>query len=331
MNLAERIEVIKMLNEYLLADIAPLKIVKEKAFEKNKWFTDEFINLSIKNICNQFLEPEKLEAWINYYHIDDNINSKKVGVVMAGNIPLVGFHDFLCVFITGHHQHIKLSEKDEILLTHIIEKMCEWNAKVANLVKISSMLKDCDAYIATGSNNSARYFNFYFGKYPSIIRNNKTSVAVLSGNETDEELALLADDVHIYFGLGCRNVTKIFVPKGYDFVPLLNGFRKYNYFSDQSKYKNNYDYNLALLIMNNKWYMTNESIILVENDNIFSAVSEIHYSFYEDKNILFHELNQQQNIQCIIGEDHLPFGTTQTPGLFDYADGIDTMQFLLSL
>ena len=331
MNLAERIEVLRMLHNYLLDDIAPFKAVKLRAYEKNKWFTEEFINLSIKNICTEFLEAGKLAAWIDYYHIDDNIDPKKVGVIMAGNIPLVGFHDFLCVFVTGHHQHIKLSEKDEILMTHLIEKMCEWNVKVAGMVKILSMLKDCDAYIATGSNNSARYFNFYFGKYPSIIRTNKTSVAVLNGNETNEQLALLADDVHVFFGLGCRNVTKIYVPVGYDFVPLLNAFRKYDYFADQSKYRNNYDYNLALLIMNNKFYMTNESIILVENDNIFSAVSEVHYSFYEDSNQLLNELVEPHNIQCIVGENHIPFGATQTPGLFDYADGVDTMEFLLSL
>ncbi len=331
MNLAERIDVIKLLNKYLLDDIAPIKAIKEKAFEKNKWFTEEFVNLACENISSQFLDTEKLQAWIKHYHIDDNIDPKKIGIVMAGNIPLVGFHDFLCVFISGHHQHIKLSEKDEILLTHFIEKMCEWNSKVSNVVKISSLLKDCDAYIATGSNNSARYFNYYFGKYPSIIRNNKTSVAVLAGNETREQLELLADDVHLYFGLGCRNVTKIFVPKDYDFVPLLDAFRKYNYFADHTKYKNNYDYNLALLIMNNKYYMTNESIILVANENIFSPVSELHYSFYENKNDVFNKIGSQENIQCIVGENHLPFGKTQQPDLYNYADGIDTMQFLLGL
>ena len=331
MNLAERIEVIKKLREYVLADLPPLKAIKEKAFQKNKWFTEEFVNLSFKSISSAFLDPEKLEAWVNFYHIDDNIIAKKVGIVMAGNIPLVGFHDFLSIFITGHHQHIKLSEKDEVLLTHFIEKMCEWNPKVAGVVKTSSLLKGCDAYIATGSNNAARYFNYYFGKYPSIIRNNKTSVAVLTGNETAAELIALADDVHVYFGLGCRNVTKIFVPKEYDFVPLLTAFKKYGYLTDHTKYKNNYDYNLALLIMNNKFYMTNESIILAENENIFSPVSELHYSFYENEKIVFDEPGRRENVQCIVGEEHLPFGSAQQPGLFDYADGIDTMQFLLSL
>lgn len=331
MNLEERITVSKILGEYLVSNVEPLKAVKARAFEKNKWFTEEFVDLSFKNIATEFLDEKKLRNWINHYHIDDNIASKKVGIVMAGNIPLVGFHDFLSVFIAGHFQYIKLSEKDDILLKHLIEKMIEWNPKVSNVVKISSMLKDCDAYIATGSNNSARYFNYYFGKYPSIIRNNKTSVAVLNGNENMEELTSLGDDVHTYFGLGCRNVTKIFVPEDYDFVPLLKAFRKYQYFSDETKYKNNYDYNLALLIMNNKFYMTNESLIVVENENLFSPVSELHYSFYKDKNQVFKELEKQDNIQCIVGEGHVPFGGSQKPGLFDYADGIDTLQFLLSL
>jgi hypothetical protein len=331
MNLSERIDVLQKLQQYILNDIAPLKAVKQKAFEKNKWFTGQFIDLSIKNILEEFLDLAKLEKWISFYHIDDNISPKIIGIVMAGNIPLVGFHDFLCVFVAGHHQHIKLSEKDEVLLTHLIEKMIEWNPKVANVIKISSLLKDCDAYIATGSNNSSRYFDYYFGKYPSIIRRNKTSVAILEGNESAEQLSLLADDVHLYFGLGCRNVTKIYVPENYDFVPLLNAFRKYNYFGDETKYKNNYDYALALLIMNNKFYMTNESIILVEDENPFSAVSELHYSYYNDINRVEEELTQSGDIQCIVGENFVPFGSSQTPSLFDYADGVDVMQFLLSL
>lgn len=337
MNLEERIGLMNKLGEYLVKkDDVQLNEIKKKAFERNKWFTEEFINLSFQNISSEYLDKEKLKAWLRHYRLDNNITPKKIGIVMAGNIPLVGFHDFLSVFITGHRQHIKLSEKDDVLLKHIIEKLCEWNPKVSNVVKVWEMLKDCEAYIATGSNNSSRYFNYYFGKYPSVIRNNKTSVAVLSGGETLRQLIHLADDVHTYFGLGCRNVTKMFVPKGYDFVPLLDAFKKYNYFSGHTKFRNNYDYNLALLIMNNKYYMANNSIILVENENIFSPVSELHYTFYEDENVLDNDpvaigLKNRENIQCIVGEKYIPFGQTQQPGLFDYADGIDTMQFLLAL
>jgi hypothetical protein len=331
MNLAERITLMVNLGKYLMEDNEELKAVKKKAFEKNKWFTEEFISYAFKNISINYLDPEKLKAWVQYYHLDDNIHPQKIGVVMAGNIPLVGFHDFLTVFISGHHQMIKLSDKDDVLMKYLIEKLQFWNAKISGVVSVSPMLKDCHAYIATGSNNSARYFHHYFGKYPSIIRSNKTSVAVLSGNETAEQLRCLADDVYIYFGLGCRNVSKIYVPENYNFERLLNSFNKYNYFSDLTKYRNNYDYNLALFIMNNQFYMTNGSIILSKNESVFSPVSVLNYSFYSDQKTVFDELKKNENIQCIVGENHTPFGQSQEPGLFDYADGIDTMQFLLSL
>lgn len=332
MNLEERIELLVKLGNYLTDEKnTRLEDVKIRAFEKNKWFTEEFVNLSLKNIVTQFLDKEKLQSWVDYYHVDDNIIPKKIGIVMAGNLPLVGFHDFLCVFVSGHHPVIKLSDKDDILLNHIIEVLAEWNPEIKERVKLAEMLKDCDAYIATGSNNSSRYFEFYFGKYPSIIRKNKTSVAVLTGNESEEELLKLADDVYTYFGLGCRNVTKIYVPESYDFVPLLNIFKKYEYFSDHTKFRNNYDYNLALLIMNNKYYMTNNTIILVENEHIFSPVSELHYSYYNDKNELISLLHSMEDIQCIVGENEIAFGESQIPSLFDYADGVDTMQFLLGI
>jgi len=331
MKLEERITIMVKLGKYLMEDSDELKTVIQKAYEKNNWFTPEFIGLSLKNISENFLEENKLSGWVNHYHIDDNIQPQKIGVVMAGNIPLVGFHDFLSVFITGHQQVIKLSDKDDILLKHLIDKIVSWNAKISSIIKISELLKGCDAYIATGNNNSARYFNRYFGKYPSVIRNNKTAVAVLKGNENENQLSLLADDVYSYFGLGCRNVTKLFVPKDYDFIRLLNIFKKYNYFSDITKYRNNYDYNLALLIMNNKYYMSNESIILSENDSIFSLVSVLHYSFYENEKTVLEQLEKDENVQCIVGEKNIPFGCSQSPGLFDYADGIDTIQFLLAL
>jgi len=331
MNLVERITLLVKLQKYLEEDNEELKAIKQKAFEKNKWFVEEFIDLSVSNICRFFLNPDKLNAWINHYHIGDNIQPQKIGIVMAGNIPLVGFHDFLSVFISGHHQIIKLSEKDDVLLTHIIHKLSEWNPEVSDVVKISSLLKDCDAYIATGSNNSSRYFQYYFGKYPSVIRKNKTSVAVLSGKETLGQLTALADDVYTYFGLGCRNVTQLYVPESYDFVMLLNAFKKYNYLSDFTKYQNNYDYNLTLLIMNNKFYMANESIILVENEIPFSPVAELHYSFYKNAKEVLEELKGNENIQCIASGENVPFGQTQQPGLFDYADGTDVMQFLLAL
>ncbi len=331
MNLAERIDLMVKLGKYITSDSPKLKNVIEKSFNKNKWFIPQFSELALKNIATQFLDKSKLEEWVEYYHVDDNISPKNIGIVMAGNIPMVGFHDFLCVFISGHKQKIKLSEKDDILFPYILKKLHEWNSDISDVVALFDLLKDCDAYIATGSNNSARYFNYYFGKYPSLIRTNKTSVAILTGKESEEELELLADDIQTFFGLGCRNITSIFVPEEYDFVPLLNALKKYDDFADHSKYKNNYDYNLALLIMNNHFYMSNESIILVKNENIFSAVSQLNYSFYQNPNKLISELKSNKAIQCIVGEGGVPLGSAQQPKLYDYADGIDAMQFLLGL
>ncbi len=331
MNLAERIDIMVKLGKYVIADSPQLKSIKQKAYEKNKWFTQQFADLALKNISEQFLDRAKLEKWIKIYHLDDNISPKRIGIVMAGNIPLVGFHDFLSVFISGHNQKIKLSEKDDILFPYILKKLIEWNPEISFVVELADVLKDCDAFIATGSNNSARYFNYYFGKYPSIIRQNKTSAGILTGNETENELELLADDIHTYFGLGCRNITSIYIPRHYDFIPLLKSFKKYSYFANHTKYRNNYDYSLALLIMNNKKYMTSESVILFENENIFSPVSQLHYSFYDDSNVLLENLKSNKDVQCICGYNQVAFGNAQEPQLTDYADGVDTMQFLLGL
>ena len=331
MNLQKRIEILQALQKYLLTNDEEWQQIRLKSFFHNGWFTEDFISLAVQNICTHFLQKEKLEQWAAHYHLDDNIGGKNIGLVMAGNIPLVGFHDFLCVFISGHKQTIKLSSKDDILLKHLVEKMIEWEPSLAAYISFAEMLKGCDAYIATGSNNSARYFNQYFSKYPNIIRRNRTAVAILTGKETAAELDLLADDVHQYFGLGCRNVTKLYVPPGYDFVPLLRAFDKYTYFADHHKFKNNYDYQLSIALLNNVFYMTNGSALLLENDAIFSAISQLNYSFYEDEKKLLDKLTGNEDIQCICGHNGIAFGQAQCPGLMDYADGVDTMQFLLTL
>jgi hypothetical protein len=193
------------------------------------------------------------------------------------------------------------------------------------------MLKGCDAYITTGSNNSSRYFEYYFGKYPHIIRRNRTSVAILQGDESSEDLEKLADDVYLYFGLGCRNVTKLFVPENYDFIPLLTAFKKYNYLADHQKYKNNYDYNLAILLLNKKFYMSNESILLAENISLFSPISQLNYEYYSNLNELETILTGNQDLQCLVGKNYLPFGNAQSPSIDDFADGINTLKFLSGL
>jgi hypothetical protein len=332
MNLQERIDLLVALGDYMLSENDKWKDAQQKAFAENSWFTPEFINTAVKNIGKEFLQKEKLQSWCgNYFIPEKKDNVKIVGVIMAGNIPLVGFHDFLSVFISGHRQIIKPSSKDETLIKHIVQYLSEKNPEVKNFVSFAEMLKGCDAYIATGSNNSARYFEYYFRKYPHIIRRNRTSVAVLEGNESDEELENLSGDISLYFGLGCRNVTKIYVPENYDFLPLLNALKKFDYFNEIHKYKNNYDYQLAILIMNNKYYMTNGSIILTENKSFFSPISVLPFEYYKNISDVETEIKTSEDIQCVAGKTYLSFGRTQQPSLTDYADGIDTMEFLAGL
>ena len=337
MNLQHRIYLLARLGEYILSDDEQWQQAKERASRENAWFIPEFVELATRNIARSFLYKEKLQPWAESYQLQTSPSASSgfkpqtAGIVMAGNIPLVGFHDFLCVFISGHKAVIKTSSKDQALIKHLVEKLAEWDDEVKNRVEFSEMLKGCDAYIATGSNNSTRYFDYYFGKYPHIIRRNKTSAAILTGKETKEELEKLADDVHLYFGLGCRNVTKIYVPGEYDFVPLLEAFRKYNYLADHHKYKNNYDYNLAVNLLNKKYYMTNGSILLIEDEALFSPISQLNYEYYSDEKKLARSLADNTDLQCIAGSSHIPFGDAQLPSLTDYADKVDTLQFLIAV
>jgi len=332
MDLQQRINLMVQLGKFMLSDDAEWLEAKDKAVRLNAWFTEDFVNLSVSNIAHQFLQADALTTWVNNYAVK-NVQAapKNVGVVMAGNIPLVGFHDFLCVFICGHQQTIKASSKDDVLIKFLVQKLYEWEITIQNYVSFAENLKNCDAYIATGSNNSSRYFDYYFGKFPNIIRRNRTSVAVLDGTETAEALDKLSDDIQLYFGLGCRNVTKLYVPKNYDFVPLLNALRKYDDYFLYHKYKHNYDYQLAIQMMGNKFYMTNESVVLAENASIFSPVSQVNYEYYDDKAGLTETLQKNLDIQCIVGKGFIEFGKAQQPSLTDYADGVDTMAFLVAL
>lgn len=332
MILQERIILLDRLGQYMLGTAEEWQEVKERAYRENQWFIPEFVDSAVENIARQFLDPSFLQDWAARYQVPDRqATPKNVGVVMAGNIPLVGFHDFLCVFVSGHIATLKTSSKDEVLIKHLVKKLYEWEPAVQDAVSFAERLAGCEAYIATGSNNSGRYFDYYFGKYPHIIRRNRTSVAILDGTETGAELAALAGDIQLYFGLGCRNITQLYVPQGYDFIPLLDALRKYDYFLDFHKYKHNFDYHLALLIMGNKYYMNNDTVVMTENVSPFSPVSQLHYQFYEDPSTVALLLEENPDIQCVVGHGRIPFGQAQRPGLTDYADGVDTMAFLMGL
>jgi Acyl-CoA reductase (LuxC) len=331
MDLENRISILVELGEYMLSDDAQWTMAKTRAFQHNPWFIPDFIDMAVRNITSRYLKRNLLEEWTRHYHFPSaNESPKIVGIVMAGNIPLVGFHDFLSCFVSGNRQFIKLSSKDSVLFTSILNFLVKRCPEVAKYVQITDMLKGMDAYIATGSNNSARYFDYYFGKYPSLIRRNRTSIALLQGDETPEELEKLADDVFMYFGLGCRNVTQIHVPENYDFIPLLQSFRKYQWVADHNKYKNNYDYRLSLAILNKLYYMTNDCLLLLEEKSPFSPISVLNYTFYSDPKIALPILENQE-LQCIVGREFVPFGKSQQPDLTDYADGRDTMKFLRAL
>ncbi len=332
MNAEQRKALLQRLREYLLSDSPEWLEVKERASVTNRWFTPEFIDLAVGNIANSFLTEEALSALMKKYDVpQERAQPKKIGIVMAGNIPLVGFHDLICCFLSGHYAQIKLSSKDDILPEHLVKKMIEWEPAAAPYLSIQDRIQGCDAYITTGSDNTARYFEHYFGKYPHIIRRNRTSVAVITGEETAADLEKLADDVHQYFGLGCRNVTRLYVPQGYDFVPLLEAFKKYAHFADHYKFRNNYDYHLAIQIMNNKYYMTNNVMVLVESEELFSPISQLNYTYYTDKDKVVEALKQNQQVQAIVGYGGLPFGQAQCPAVDTFADGVDTMAFLRDL
>lgn len=332
MELQERIQLMSEIGKHLGSDDANWLAAKERASRENPWFIPEFIDHAVAQICQQFLQPADLAAWTKQYHLPSTTPSPKtVGLVTAGNIPLVGFHDLLSIFISGHKALIKPSSKDSILLKYIVGKMTEMDARVGGMIQFQEQLKNCDAYIATGGNNTSRYFSYYFGKYPHIIRKNRTSVAVLDGTETAEELEALGKDIMIYFGMGCRNITQVYVPTGYDFIPLLKTLETYKHYTDHHSYKHNYDYHLTLLIMNNKFYMNNGVVVMQEHESPFSPVSHLHYQYYTDAAALLNKLKENQDIQCVVGHGALPFGSAQEPKLTDYADGVDTMAFLADL
>ncbi len=333
MNLTERIKLFVELGNYIRENSGEWQEAKAKAFAANGWFLPEFIALSAENIASSYLKEENLRKWVAQYPLIDETNAapKTIGVVMAGNIPLVGFHDLLSVLISGNRILIKASSKDEVLIKHLTAKMISLAPELTEFISYADLLKNCDAYIATGANSTANYFAYYFAKYPHIIRKNRSSAAVLTGRETVEELDNLAKDVFCFFGMGCRNITKLYVPAGYDFLPLLNAFKKFDYLADHHKYKNNYDYNLALHILNNKTYMSTGALLLVEDENLFSPVSQLNYEFYDAVSGLMKKLENNPDLQCVVGKNLIPFGDAQCPALSDYADGVDSLAWLLNL
>ena len=301
----------------------------------NGWFTPEQVQFSIQSWAKALTE-DNLNQWLSNYDFS-KIESKKVGLVLAGNIPLVGFHDFLSVLISGHDVLVKTSSNDQHLLKflakYLISIQPELNSKITF---VEGKLEGFDAVIATGSNNTARYFEYYFKDKPSIIRKNRNSVAVLDGTETFEDLVGLGEDIFRYFGLGCRNVSKLFVPKGYNFDNFFKAMYEYRDVIQYEKYANNYDYNKAVFLMSNFQLLDNEFLTIKEDVSYASPISSVFYEFYENLEEIATRLNADaEQIQCVVSKNLIPnsvaFGQTQQPKLWDYADNVDTLAFLNNL
>src|SRR5688572_14570001 len=325
------------LKQYLQSNDPALEEAIQKAYAQNQWFTPSFTKHAIHAIADQFLDEVQYNNWISSYEISEVV-PMKVAIIMAGNVPLVGFHDLISVLASGHHAIIKLSDKDAVLSRHITDKWIEFNPALSDRISYSDRLADFDAVIATGSNNSARYFEYYFKNHPHILRRNKNGVAVLTGNETEKDLKKLASDIFLYFGLGCRNVSKIYVPHGYDFSLWQNAISEWEHLIDHNKYKNNLDYNFTIYIINQVPHIQLGHLILKEDDAIASRIGCVHFSYYEDLPALENEFEERKNeIQCIVSVnpvrnwEHILPGQSQYPALHQYADGVDTMKFLTSL
>lgn len=314
--------------------------IAEHSTHYNPWFTQDFLRNALLSL-GKSLNEEKLAQWIGNYEdkIAASNKSKTIGVVMAGNLPLVGFHDYLCVLFSGNKLKAKLAKDDSKLLPLLHKILAAFEPDMEEKAEFTlEKLTDFDAIIATGSNNTARYFEYYFGKYPNIIRKNRNGIALLNGTENKEDLEALADDVFLYFGLGCRSVSKLFVPRNYNFEQLFTAFEKYSFLAYHHKYLNNYEYNKSIYMLNKIPYFDNGFVLIKEDAQFSSPISVIYFEYYDKFEVLASYLsNQKGSIQCIVSKENnafvetIPLGKAQQPELVDYADGIDTIKFLLDL
>ncbi len=304
-----------------------LQVTVNKQFSLNGWFVKENVKHSLLSLGNELTE-EKLSEWVKGYSYVDQ--PKKVAVIMAGNIPLVGFHDFLTVLISGRHVVAKLSSDDATLLPKLAGHLVEFTPELKSRITFSQgPIGEVDAVIATGSNNSLKYFEQYFGKYPHIFRKNRTSLAVLDGSESKDQLFDLGKDIFQYFGLGCRNVSHLMIPADYDLNRFFEAIVDHSEVINNNKYGNNYDYNKAVYLMNKAELLDNNFVLLRESEDLFSPLSMVHYQRYSDQNQVDSYLSKhQEDLQVIVGNAYTPFGKAQAPALDDYADGVDTMQWL---
>lgn len=317
-------------------DIEEKESLFRRANNQNSWFTEVSMKSALSGISG-LLDQENLIKWLTAYSLPQVTPPKKIGILMAGNIPGVGFHDLMCVLISGNIAVVKLSSSDSFFSKWLIDRLVQVAPEFEKYIQIEEMLKGMDAYIATGSDNSARYFNYYFGKYPSIIRANRTSVAILTGDESEAELDKLGWDIFLYFGLGCRNVSKIFVKNVNQLQHFLDVMEKYNWVANNHKYLNNYEYNKSIYLVNRELHLDNGFLLMKESKELVSPIGVLFYEIYQNQAELSELLQANESkIQCVVGDPQkypgaIRFGEAQYPKPWDYADKVDTMKFLLAL
>jgi hypothetical protein len=320
-----------------LAALSPAEITElaARARNQNVWFDEPNVTTALRGVAH-LLEADTLRRWAAHYPVEPP-TPRRVGVVMAGNIPLVGFHDLLCVLLSGHVLLAKPSSSDLFLMRWVANELLQIEPRFADSLHFVERLNEADATIATGSDNTARYFEYYFGKKPHIIRRNRTSLGILTGQETADELALLGPDIFQYYGLGCRNVSKLYVPENYDFTLVLDALQPWSAVLHHHKYQNNYDYNKSILLVNRVSHLDTGFLLLTPSPALVSPISVVHYGHYKNEIDLADQLTDvAAQTQCVVSAagrwaGSFPFGQAQQPGVADFADGIDTMRFLAEL
>lgn len=308
-----------------------------RAANQNPWFTPASVQKALEGV-RYYLEEGQLEPWAARYALSSPAPALKIGLVLAGNIPMVGFHDLLCVLLSGHQAVAKLSSQDQQLLPWLVNTLlAPISPELAGKVTFVERLQEIDAVIATGSDNSARYFDYYFGKYPHIIRKNRSSAAIINGQETTADLETLGHDLLDYFGLGCRNVSKIYVPQGYQMPTLLDGLAPFASSINHHKYANNYDYHKSIFLVNQETHLDTGFMLFRESETLVSPISVVHYAYYDSPDQLSQQLATiGDKLQITVSQGgwfpgSLPFGESQKPAVWDYADGVDTLRFLTGL
>lgn len=335
---AELINIFSELGTQLQKPNEQLQMLIQQEQFHNAWFTPANVERAILSV-GEMLKPDAIKKWLSVYDLDKEVQEKKVGLILAGNIPLVGFHDVLCVLATGHHALIKASAQDARLVRHVLNMLATIDVRFSAKYSFVERLKDFDAVIATGSDNSSRYFEYYFGKVPHIIRKNRNSIAVITGDETAEELNLLGHDIFDYFGLGCRNISKLLIPQGYDIGTFFRPIETFQPVINHHKYNNNYDYNKSIYLVNSEKHFDNGFLLLKESEGLASPLAVLYYEYYDtiaDAEAIINA--NSEKIQCVVCISPLKLanqvvspGQSQQPQLWDYADGVDTMDFLVKL